>query len=180
MGNGQVRVDMGEPVLVASKIPTTLPSDAGTGHVIRQSVTIEGETYTVTAVSMGNPHACVYRKNDGPIKISDINLFHIGPLFEDHTAFPAKTNTEFVEVVDREHVRMVVWERGAGPTLACGTGACALVVAGVLENRIERHCHVELPGGTLEIEWDANDNHVYMTGPAECVFTGTVKLPPIE
>lgn len=178
--NGQVRVDMGEPILEASQIPTKLPSDAGTEHVIRRELTLEGDTYTVTAVSMGNPHACVFSKNGKSIKASDINLFRIGPLFERHSMFPSRINTEFVEVVDRTHVRMVVWERGAGPTLACGTGACALVVAGVLENRIERKCDVELPGGPLEIEWNADDNHVYMTGPAECVFSGTVSLPLMD
>jgi len=180
LADGQVRVDMGEPVLEADKIPTSLPSDAGTGHVIRRELVVEGDTYTVTAVSMGNPHACVFSKNGGSIKTADINLFHIGPLFERNSAFPSRINTEFVEVIDRTQVRMVVWERGAGPTLACGTGACALVVAGVLENRIERCCDVELPGGHLQIEWDTQDNHVYMTGPAECVFTGTAMLPSVD
>ena len=96
----------------------------------------------------------------------------LGPLFERNAAFPARTNTEFVEVLARDHVRMVVWERGAGRTLACGTGACATVVAGVLEGRTERACRVDLPGGPLRIEWREADNRVYMTGPAELVFAG--------
>lgn len=175
--NGHVRVDMGAPILEDYKIPTTLPSDPSTHRVISKNVVIEDDIFTVTAVSMGNPHACVYTKNEKPIKVTDIHLFHIGPLFEHHSSFPARVNTEFVEVFDRTHVRMVVWERGAGPTLACGTGACALVVAGVLEDKIERECRVDVPGGTLDIEWNAGDNHVYMTGPAEQVFTGEVNLP---
>lgn len=97
----------------------------------------------------------------------------IGPLFERNAVFPAKTNTEFVEVLTPKHVRMVVWERGAGRTLACGTGACATVVAGVLEGRVERTCRVDLPGGPLIIEWRESDNRIYMTGPAELVFAGS-------
>jgi diaminopimelate epimerase len=101
----------------------------------------------------------------------------VGPLFEKSPAFPAKTNTEFVEVLARDHVRMVVWERGAGATLACGTGACALLVAGVLEGRLDRSARVDLPGGPLRIEWSEADNRVYMTGPGELVFRGTAELP---
>lgn len=97
----------------------------------------------------------------------------VGPAFEKNEAFPARTNTEFVEVLSRSHVKMSVWERGAGCTLACGTGACALVVAGVLEGKIDRLCRVDLPGGPLEIEWRESDNRIFMTGPAERVFIGT-------
>lgn len=176
LDDGQVRVDMGEPILEASKIPTTLPSDPKTDRVLQQDLTVAGNVYSITAVSMGNPHACIYAKNGSPIQLTDIRLATLGPEFAQQSVFPSGVNTEFVEVVDRSHVKMVVWERGAGPTLACGTGACALVVAGVLEDRIERRCQVELPGGMLEINGNAADNHVYMTGPATCVFTGSVKL----
>jgi diaminopimelate epimerase len=106
----------------------------------------------------------------------DAELEAIGPLFESTPVFPARTNTEFVEVLTPQHVRMVVWERGAGRTMACGTGACALVVAGVLEGRIERRCRVDLPGGPLEIEWRECNNRVYMTGPAERVFVGSADV----
>jgi diaminopimelate epimerase len=100
----------------------------------------------------------------------------IGPKFEHNAVFPARTNTEFVEVLTRQHVRMVVWERGAGRTLACGTGACATVVAGVLEGVVDRSCQVDLPGGPLHIEWREADNHIYMTGPAELAFSGSVAV----
>eukprot|EP00887_Chlorella_sp_A99_P004341 scaffold15.g4341.t1 len=109
-----------------------------------------------------------------PTQVDELDLPRIGPLFEHHPAFPARTNTEFVEVLSPGHVRMVVWERGAGRTLACGTGACATVVAGVLEGRVDRNCQVDLPGGPLHIEWSEADNHIYMTGPAELVFEGSV------
>lgn len=175
--DGRVRVDMGEPVLEGPKIPTTLPTDPKTGYVVQQELVIEGDTYTVTAVSMGNPHASVYSKNGQPIKVNEIDLFHLGPIFLRHEVFPALVITEFVEILDRSHVKMVVWERGPGHTLGCGTGACALVVAGVLENRLDRRCNVSMPGGALDIEWDAETNHIRMTGPAEFVFSGSVTLP---
>jgi diaminopimelate epimerase len=120
---------------------------------------------------MGNPHCMVYVAD-----VAAVPLTEIGSLFECHSVFPQKTNTEFVEVVKPNYVKMRVWERGAGITLACGTGACATVVAGVLTNRNERICTVELPGGCLEIEWSAADNHVYMTGPAQVVFAGEAHL----
>ncbi|RWW28966.1 hypothetical protein BHE74_00027498 [Ensete ventricosum] len=110
------------------------------------------------------------------LHVDDIKLEDIGPKFEHHEMFPSRTNTEFVQVISRSHLKMRVWERGAGATLACGTGACAVVVAAVLEGHTERHCIVELPGGPLEIEWREEDNHVYMTGPAEVVFYGSVPL----
>lgn len=109
-------------------------------------------------------------------QVDDLDLFALGPKFETNAAFPSKTNTEFVEVLTRGHVRMVVWERGAGRTLACGTGACATVVAGVLEGKTDRNCRVDLPGGPLQIEWREADNHIYMTGPAELVFAGTAHV----
>ncbi len=122
----------------------------------------------VTCVSMGNPHAVVFVPNLG-----DIPLETVGPKFETHHAFPAKTNTEFVQVRSREHLVMKVWERGAGPTQACGTGACAVVVAAVLNGLAERKCTVALPGGDLGIEWREGNGRVYMTGPAIPVFSGS-------
>ena len=173
--DGQVRVDMGQPVLRGAEVPTTLPASAGRddGAVIKAPLEVDGKTYVVTCVSMGNPHAVVYSLGDGtPISVDDIDLSRVGPLFENNSVFPARTNTEFVEVLNPSHVKMVVWERGAGRTLACGTGACALVVAGILEGRLERKCRVDLPGGPLMIEWSEEDGKVYMTGPAERVFEG--------
>ena len=108
--------------------------------------------------------------------MDELDLAAIGPKFERNAVFPAKTNTEFVEVLSRSHVRMVVWERGAGRTLACGTGACATVVAGVLEGRVDRTCRVDLPGGPLRIEWREADNRIYMTGPAQLVFAGSASV----
>ena len=110
------------------------------------------------------------------MQVDELDIFNIGPKFEKNAVFPAKTNTEFVEVLTRSHVRMVVWERGAGRTLACGTGACATVVAGVLEGKVDRTCRVDLPGGPLMIEWRDSDNRIYMTGPAELAFTGSTSL----
>jgi diaminopimelate epimerase len=169
LATGQIRVDMGEPRLAAAEIPTTL---AGADEqVIDRPITVAGQEYLATCVSMGNPHCMIYVADVAVVPLTDI-----GPLFERHAVFPQKTNTEFVEVVKPNYVKMRVWERGAGITLACGTGACATVVAGVLTNRNERVCTVELPGGCLEIEWSAADNHVYMTGPAQVVFAGEAHL----
>ena len=110
------------------------------------------------------------------MQVDEVDLEAVGPSFESHATFPARTNTEFVEVLSRSPVKMSVWERGAGRTLACGTGACALVVAGVLEGHIDRTCRVDLPGGPLEIEWRESNNRIYMTGPAERVFVGTADI----
>ncbi|KAF5750971.1 hypothetical protein HS088_TW03G01312 [Tripterygium wilfordii] len=111
------------------------------------------------------------------LQVDELNFGQIGPKFEHHDMFPARTNTEFVQVYSRSDLKMRVWERGAGATLACGTGACATVVAAVLEGHANRNCRVDLPGGgPLEIEWREEDNHVYMTGPAEVVFYGSVAL----
>lgn len=172
--DGLVCVDMGPPTLSRDLVPTTLPPTKD-GAVVAAPLEAAGLTWQVTCVSMGNPHAIIYSSSQGDIKLDDLDLAAVGPVFEANSVFPAKTNTEFVEVVDRQHVRMVVWERGAGATLACGTGACALVVAGVLEGRIDRKCQVDLPGGPLHIEW-REDDHVLMTGPAELVFAGSVSL----
>lgn len=162
-----VTVDMGEPVLLASDIPVV----SQTTDFIDKTVIIGNDEWKVTCVSMGNPHAVVFTK-----EIENLDLPVTGPLFENNSLFPSKVNTEFVYVVDRNNLRMRVWERGAGETLACGTGACAVLVASVLNNLTERKATVSLLGGDLNIEWDAVSNHVFMTGPAEFVFEGTTNL----
>jgi len=162
---GQVKVDMGEPRLLAGEIPTTLSSTEF--QVINQPLELAGKTWDVTCVSMGNPHCITFVED-----VAAIDLESIGPKFENHPVFPKKTNTEFIEIVNRNYLKMRVWERGAGITLACGTGACASLVAGVLNDLCDRIATIELPGGPLEIEWSELDNRIYMTGPAERVFTG--------
>lgn len=163
--NGDVTVDMGKPQLAAAAIPTTLKSTHG--KVVAQPLTVADHTWSVTAVSMGNPHCITFVEDS-----SAIALEKIGPLFEHHAAFPQRTNTEFIEVVKPDYIKMRVWERGAGITLACGTGACASVVAGALNGKCDRSCTVELPGGCLEINWSEADDRVYMSGPATEVFKG--------
>jgi diaminopimelate epimerase len=156
---------MGEPRLLAGEIPTTLsPTEF---QVINQPLELADKTWDVTCVSMGNPHCITFVED-----IAAIDLESIGPKFENHPVFPKKTNTEFIEIVNRNYLKMRVWERGAGITLACGTGACASLVAGVLNDLCDRIATIELPGGLLEIEWSELDNRIYMTGPAERVFTG--------
>lgn len=162
--NGQVTVDMGEPRLFASEIPTTLA--APDQKVVDQPLEVAGQTWNVTCVSMGNPHCITFVES-----VAAIELEKIGPLFEHHSVFPQRTNTEFIEVVRSDYLKMRVWERGAGITLACGTGACASLVAGVLNQKCDRRVTVELPGGCLQIEWAA-DNRIYMTGSADKVFAG--------
>ncbi|KAK9094582.1 hypothetical protein Scep_026051 [Stephania cephalantha] len=174
--DGKVKVDMGEPVLKALDVPTTLPVTKDHA-VVKAGLEVDGVTWNVTCVSMGNPHCVTFSSKElQKLVVDDINLPKIGPKFEHHKVFPARINTEFVEVFSRGHLKMRVWERGAGATLACGTGACAVVVAAVLEGHADRICNVDLPGGPLEIEWREHDNHVYMTGPAEVVFYGCVPL----
>ncbi|MBD2355622.1 diaminopimelate epimerase [Tolypothrix sp. FACHB-123] len=165
MADGQVKVDMGLPKLLASEIPTTL--GAADIKVINQPLEVGGKTWEVTCVSMGNPHCITFVED-----VAAIPLESIGPQFEHHPVFPQRTNTEFIQVVSRDYLKMRVWERGAGITLACGTGACASLVAGVLTGKCDRTATVELPGGPLQIEWSEIDQRVYMTGPAERVFTG--------
>ncbi len=163
--DGQVTVDMGPPYLLAREIPTTLA--AADDKVVGISLTVDGEAWSVTCVSMGNPH-CVTFVED----VAAISLATLGPKFEHHEVFPKRINTEFIQVVRPDYLKMRVWERGAGITLACGTGACAALVAGVLAGRCDRAATVELPGGPLQIEWSPEDNRVYMTGPAALVFKG--------
>jgi diaminopimelate epimerase len=166
MPNHQVKVDMGVPKLLAAEIPTTLVS--GDQKAIDQPLQVADKSWDVTCVSMGNPH-CVTFVAD----VAAINLEVIGPQFEHHSAFPQRINTEFIQVVRPDYLKMRVWERGAGITLACGTGACAALVAAVLTGRSDGTATVELPGGCLEIEWSSNDR-LYMTGPATPVFTGKI------
>lgn len=164
-GEGKITVDMGMPQLIASQIPTVLAE--ADQKVIDVPIEVAGQTWTVTCVSMGNPHCITFVED-----VAAIPLETIGPKFEHHSAFPQRTNTEFIQVVRPDYLKMRVWERGAGVTLACGTGACASVVAGVLTGKSAARATVELPGGCLEIEWSQQDQRVYMTGPAEQVFTG--------
>ena len=163
---------MGSPILDGPKVPTTLPTDAS-GRVVDAPLVVDGRTWEVTCVSMGNPHAIVFVDD---LSDAALNFPVAGPLFERNAAFPARTNTEFVQVLSRTHLKMRVWERGAGPTLACGTGACALLVAAVLTGRAERTATVSLPGGDLIIEWCESDNKIFMTGAADFVFAGEASV----
>ncbi|WP_145053991.1 diaminopimelate epimerase [Lignipirellula cremea] len=159
----RVQVDMGEPILAAEKIPTTLPGDP----VVNSPLTVAGQEFLATCVSMGNPHCVIYTD------CADDNLvLGVGPQIETGPWFPARTNVEFIEVLSPTEVRQRTWERGSGETLACGTGASAVCVAGVLTGRTERRLTVHLLGGDLELFWNETDNHVYMTGPAVEVFSG--------
>jgi diaminopimelate epimerase len=165
--DGQITVNMGQPRLLAQEIPTTLA--APTEKVIDQALMVAEQTWQVTCVSMGNPH-CVTFVED----IAAIPLEKLGPQFEHHSVFPKRINTEFIQIVQPDYLKMRVWERGAGITMACGTGACASLVAGVLTGRCDRRAILELPGGCLQIEWSTENNCLYMTGPAEKVFTGQI------
>ena len=170
ISNGQVstvRVNMGSPVLEAADIPVI----ADGREVIGEGIEVDGKKYKMTCVSMGNPHAVVFVD-----EVSSLPLDKIGPGFENHQRFPKRVNTEFVKVIDREHVEMRVWERGTGETLACGTGACATVVACILNGLTDEQVTVKLLGGNLEIRWDREENLVYMTGPATTVFEGEIEV----
>lgn len=158
-----VKVNMGAPVLEAKKVPVKSAMERS----VDEPITVNGKEYRMTCVSMGNPHAVVFMEN-----ITKLDIASIGPLFENHEVFPNRTNTEFVEVVDRTHVNMRVWERGTGETLACGTGCCATVAACVLNGLTEDEVTVRVLGGEIDIRWDRNKNLIYMTGPAETVFEG--------
>jgi diaminopimelate epimerase len=159
----RVRVDMGEPILNGPDIPTLLPGDP----VVNAPLEIDGHLYAATCVSMGNPH-CVLFVADA----SDDLVLRVGPRIERDPAFPQRVNVEFVEVLSPTRLRQRTWERGSGETLACGTGASAVCVAGVLVGRTERRVTIDLLGGELELEWNKADNHVYMTGGAVEVFSG--------
>ncbi len=158
-----VTVDMGEPILDAAKIPV---AGYGNNRVINESIEVDGKNFKMTCVSMGNPH-CVIFVDD----LSEINLSEIGPKVECHKIFPKHVNAEFVQVIGENKLRMRVWERGSGITLACGTGACATAVAANLNGLTKNYSSVILDGGTLQIDW-RDDNHIFMTGAAEKVFEG--------
>ncbi|WP_422660484.1 diaminopimelate epimerase [Paenibacillus sp. EC2-1] len=160
-----VRVDMGEPILEGLIIPTTLNQSP----VVNQSIEVDGQEFKFTAVSMGNPHCVIYVEDATQF---DLSLW--GPKLEIHPLFPKKINVEFATVRARDYVDMRVWERGVGPTLACGTGACATLVSSVLNGTADRAAVISLKGGDLFIEWDEKDNHVYMTGAADMVYEGRV------
>lgn len=157
-----VRVDMGPPRLEREQIPMQGPP----GRAINELLAVGDDAFRITAVSMGNPHCIIFVPD-----VDQVPLTTLGPLIENHAAFPRKTNVEFVQVLNKQEVRMRVWERGAGPTLACGTGACATVVAAALNGYTDKKARVHLAAGVLDIEWADND-HVYMTGPATEVFSG--------
>lgn len=160
-----VVVDMGAPEFEGRKIPTKAD-----GHVMEAPLHLDEDSVTITCVSMGNPHAVIFVDDaeSYPIEL-------VGPKVENHPFFPRRTNVEFVEVLDRKRVRMRVWERGSGVTMACGTGACASAVASYWTGRTDREVEVVLDGGSLFIRWDAESEHVFMTGPGEEVFSGVIK-----
>ena len=156
-------VDMGAPILDLERIPVTGSGD----RFVSRRLTVQGRAWEVTCLSMGNPHAVLFVED-----LSRVDVPSLGPAVERHAVFPNHVNAEFVQVLGRDRLRMRVWERGTGETLACGTGACAALCAGVLTDRTGRRADVELPGGTLSIRWEEADGHVYMTGPAVTVFQG--------
>lgn len=161
-----VRVDMGEPILQASKIPVISNEEI----VKNLNVNSCGKEFKFTCVSMGNPHAITFINED----VKDYDICQYGKEIEVNPLFPKKTNVEFINIVDKSNIKMRVWERGTGETLACGTGACASTVACILNGYTDRVVNVELLGGTLEVEWNKEDNHIYMTGPATEVFEGNI------
>lgn len=160
-----VRVNMGAPELRAAMIPVLSEKE----QVIDEEIKVQGQTYNMTCVSMGNPHAVVFVED-----VKNFPLEQVGPFFENHTCFPKRTNTEFVQVIDKKHVKMRVWERGTGETLACGTGCCAVVTACIINGHTDEKVTVEVLGGEIEIEWNREENNIYMTGPAETVFEGEI------
>jgi diaminopimelate epimerase len=161
-----VIVDMGEPIFDAQLIPTTFT----TKDVINVPVNFGNDlNYNISCVSMGNPHAVIFTTG-----IANLDLPKIGPQIENSAIFPRRTNTEFIEIISKDLIKMRVWERGSGETMACGTGACAAVVAGILNGHSNRKTRVELLGGELQIEWNEADNHVYLSGGATTVFEGSI------
>ena len=161
-----VEVDMGEPILEGREIPVNAD-----GRILNYSLDVDGTEYEVSCVSMGNPHCVVYPDAE----LDHLDLEGIGPRFEYNSFFPKRVNTEFVEIIKPDEVRVRVWERGAGETWACGSGACAVAVAGALTGRTARKVTIHLLGGDLKVEW-RDDNHVYMTGGAEEVFQGAIRF----
>lgn len=161
----QIRVNMGEPILAPEEIPVV----ANATPVINEPITVLDTEYKMTCVSMGNPHAVVFVEDTASFPVNEI-----GPYFENHEKFPNRTNTEFVQVVDRNHINMRVYERGTGETLACGTGCCASVVACILNGLTDENVYVNVLGGVVQVEWNREENIVYMTGPATTVFDGEI------
>lgn len=159
----KVKVNMGKPELTANDVPVVSEHE----QVIDEEIIVKEKSYRMTCVSMGNPHAVVFMDD-----VEHLAIEEIGPYFENHERFPNRTNTEFVQVIDDSHVKMRVWERGTGETLACGTGCCATAVACVLNHLTGEHVTVQVLGGEIEIYWDQKENLVYMTGPAVTVFEG--------
>ncbi|MBO7335333.1 MAG: diaminopimelate epimerase, partial [Lachnospiraceae bacterium] len=160
------KVDMGRPELLSELVPVVSDNN----NVVDEPITVNGTEYRMTCVSMGNPHAVVFLDPDG------LDIEKIGPFFESHERFPRKTNTEFVKVLDRQNVRMRVWERGTGETLACGTGCCATAVACVLNGLTDDEITVHVLGGDIRVKWDRENDRVYMTGPATTVFSGEIEI----
>ena len=165
-----VRVNMGAPILKASEVPVISDSE----QAIDEEITVNGDNYKMTCVSMGNPHAVVFVDDVADLK--DFAIEQIGPYFENHERFPERTNTEFVRIIDKNNVQMRVWERGTGETLACGTGCCATTVACVLNGLTDTKVNVHVLGGVILCEWDREENLVYMTGPATTVYEGTIEV----
>ncbi len=160
------RVDMGEPILEPEKIPVEFSKNPVKGLKIKA----EDREFEFTCVSMGNPHAITFIEEN----VKEFDVAKYGKIIEVDRTFPKRTNVEFINIIDKNNLKMRVWERGAGETLACGTGACATAVAAVLNRYTKRNVTIELLGGKLEIEWNEKDNHVYMTGPATTVFEGEI------
>lgn len=171
-----VRVDMGEPILESAQIPI----DSSNDKVLYEKLLVDGNEYYMTGVSMGNPHAVIFIDDKFPLgkdtDIETMDLESIGPKFENHERFPKRINAEFVKVIDKNNVRMRVWERGTGETLCCGTGCCATAVSCILNGLTDNTVNVKVTGGTVKIEWDRDSNHIFMTGPARVTFVGEVEL----
>lgn len=168
----RVKADMGEPILQRAKIPMQCAPGEEEQHVMKEKIYLEGmDSFEFTAVSMGNPHCIIWVDN-----VDDMDVKKFGPLIETYSLFPNRINVEFIQMIDEDLIKQRTWERGVGETLACGTGASAAVVAGVLSGKIKRKAKVELKGGILEIYWSEKDNHVYMTGPCKDVFEGETHI----
>jgi len=165
--DSMVMVDMGEPVFDPQKIPVKIQTD----RVIDYPLRIKNRRFRINCVSMGNPHAVIILDN-----IDNIDIHTYGPLIEHHDIFPRRINVEFIQIMDRRNIKVRVWERGSGETLACGTGACASAVISCLLGHTVREVTTHLPGGRLKIRWAEDDNHVYMTGPATKVFDGVIDI----
>lgn len=163
----KVRVNMGNPILIPEQIPVVAEGDCA----VDTPIVVDGAEYRMTCVSVGNPHAVIFTEG-----VAQMDLEKIGPSFENHERFPKRTNTEFVEIMDRQNVFMRVWERGTGETLACGTGCCATAVACILNGLTDDKITVKVLGGEIQIEWDREQNLVFMTGPAVTVFEGEVEV----